>query len=71
MPALEEGDGKSDECQNKTRKDDKKEMGAACVMSRREVGRGGAWLALFGSCELSVMLSCPVSSHCIINLLTD
>lgn len=42
MPALEEGDGKCDECQSNPRKDDKKEIGAACVMSGREVGRGGA-----------------------------
>lgn len=60
MPALEEVGGMCDKYQISTRKDDKKEIGAACVMCGREVGRWGVWLTPFGSCELPVMLSCPV-----------
>lgn len=60
MPALEEVGGMCDKYQSSTRKDDKKEIVAACVMSGRGVGRGGVWLTPFGSCELPVMLSCPV-----------
>lgn len=71
MPALEEVGGTCDKYQISARKDDKKEIGAAYVMSGREVGRGGAWLTPFGSCELPVMLNCPVWSHCNICLLTD
>jgi len=70
MAALEKGDGKCDKCQSNPRKKEEKEVRAVCVTNGREVGREGAWLTLFGSCEPSVMLNCPVSSHCIISLLT-
>lgn len=67
MPALEEGDGKCDKCQSTARKDDKKEIGAACVLSGRGVG---SMATLFGSYEPSVMLNCLASSQSITSLLT-
>lgn len=67
MPALEERDGKCDKCQGTRRKDDEKEIGAACVLSGR---RAGSMATIFGSCEPPVMLDCLASSQSIASLLT-
>lgn len=48
MPALEEGEGKCDECQSNTRKDDKKERNRGTICYTWETG---TWPTHSGSSE--------------------